>query len=483
MELTRAFFINISILITCAYLFNLVYKNLLVRFSFELKYGLTVLLFILAGYLMMFFSFEIRTGIPDAPTVRLDLRFLPVILGLVVLSRPGTFLAMGIGIGILRLTLGWDLVGFYGLITSVCIGLAAEGIAFRFRMQPQLSFWRKAVVSILIVNVLRVISVCVVNLLPLKKFLFEIFPVYFPVNMAVSFLFIYMIRDFQIEQQRVDTVTRANRLLRIRTEDLNQAKQELEAKAILLETASRYKSEFMANMSHELKTPLNSILLLSQLQSEEDTTVQDRIKYGQLIYQSGNELLSLVNDILDLTKVESGKLEILEDRVCLAEVCRSMEEMFRPLAESREIGYRVTVHGEEQVWIWTDPMRLNQILRNLLGNAFKFTEKGWVSLDLTVDPENREAVFRVADTGVGIDAEKKGLIFEAFRQEDGSINRKYGGSGLGLSISRQLAERLGGRIELTSEKGKGSCFTLRLPLREEPGMSEEGELDGLARRA
>ncbi|WP_161793321.1 sensor histidine kinase [Cohnella kolymensis] len=174
----------------------------------------------------------------------------------------------------------------------------------------------------------------------------------------------------------------------------------------------------------------------------------------------------MVNDILDLSKVEAGKLDIVSEPVSLEEVLRLMEEQFQPLASSKSLAFDTELIGERSQWILSDPMRLNQILRNLLGNAFKFTETGKIELKIftkTVDEGKAEAVFRVVDTGVGIDPAQQELIFEAFRQEDGSISRKYGGSGLGLAISRQLAELLGGKLELQSEKGKGSCFTLTLP--------------------
>lgn len=467
MELSKVFLINISMLVTFAYLTNLLYKNVLMRFSFRLKYGLTVLIFVLAGCMTMMFSFEFGGA-------RFDLRYVPVMLGLLVFAEPWALFLIGAGIGVGRLFYGFDRAGFSGATIALLIGLAAVAISYGFRKRPGLSYWKKATIAIFAINALRVILAPMFSVIPLKAYMTDVFPVLFPFGVLLSYFFIFMIRDFHIEQLKGEEIVRANRLLRVRTDDLNEAKSALEQKAEQLEASSRYKSEFMANMSHELKTPLNSILLLSQLQSDEDTSEEDRIKYARLIHQSGSELLNLVEDILDLTKVEAGKLDVTDEKVNLVEVCRTLEEQFEVLAANKGLDFRVTYAGEIPDWTLTDPMRLNQILRNLLSNAFKFTASGSVELSLTVATSSdggSEARFHVIDTGAGILPEKQEEIFEAFRQEDGSISRKYGGTGLGLAISRQLAGLLGGRLEVYSEKGAGSCFTLTIPIRSESALA------------
>ncbi|THF82208.1 response regulator [Cohnella fermenti] len=243
----------------------------------------------------------------------------------------------------------------------------------------------------------------------------------------------------------------------------------LERQAVDLKTASRYKSEFLANMSHELRTPLNSLLILSQLLAEnkEGNLFAKQIEFAQTIHSSGSDLLRLIDEILDLSKVEAGQMTIELQPLVWEELADGLERGFRPLAERK--GIELSLKLEETALkepVVTDAHRLQQILKNLLSNAFKFTSKGKVELSMlrTVHPELGCVVaFKVADTGVGIPADKKAIIFEAFQQADGSTSRKYGGTGLGLTISRELAALLGGRIEVESAEGVGSVFTLLIP--------------------
>jgi signal transduction histidine kinase/DNA-binding response OmpR family regulator/HAMP domain-containing protein len=265
--------------------------------------------------------------------------------------------------------------------------------------------------------------------------------------------------------------------------EIEQAKQELEEKAEQLALSSRYKSEFLANMSHELRTPLNSILLLSQMLSENfDENLEDKqVEFAETIYSSGTDLLVLINDILDLAKIESGTMTPAIDEVKLVEICSSLERSFRQVAYEKTLDFNIQIVSETPTSIYTDGRRLQQILKNLLSNAFKFTEHGRVTL--SVELVNTEAIrfkqrhlrqhssviaFSVSDTGIGIQKDKQQLIFEAFQQADGTTSRKYGGTGLGLSISRELAEALNGEIAVQSEPGKGSTFTLYLPLKLAP---------------
>ncbi len=460
MDILKVYLINISILITFAYLINLASKFIFTRLSKSAKYGLSVVIFILAGWLTMFFSFEVGQ---DA---KFDLRVVPLIFGLMVYSRPLTLLTIGLSIGLLRLTFGLEPAAWIGFLNLTVLGLISSVICVWFNRRATISYLNKAVIAVLAINGFNMVNIALFGMIPAFEYLSGVAPVTFPTGVILSFILLFVVRDFQQNQSQMEELSRMNRLLRIRTQDLNQAKVDLENKAEQLESASRYKSEFLANMSHELKTPLNSILLLSEMQCEKDTREEDRVRYANMIHLSGGELLSLVNDILDLSKVEAGKLDIVEQPISLDEVLRLMEEQFRPLAESQDLAFETKLSGLTTEWIMTDPMRLNQILRNLLGNAFKFTERGKVELEISaqsIEKGRGEAVFQVRDTGVGIDSDKQEAIFEVFKQEDGTISRKYGGSGLGLAISRQLAVLLGGTLELKSEKGKGSCFTLRIP--------------------
>jgi signal transduction histidine kinase/CheY-like chemotaxis protein len=268
--------------------------------------------------------------------------------------------------------------------------------------------------------------------------------------------------------------------LRVQQEELEQTNEELSERSVLLEEknteiqkksealelTTRYKSEFLANMSHELRTPLNSILLLSRLLSENNNKGMNKeeIEFARVIMSSGNSLLGLIDEILDLSKIEAGKMELEFLEVPTKEITDSLASLFTQVAKEKNIGFEI-ISKEAPLVIKTDRMRLEQILKNLLSNAIKFTEKGSVSLEIKInDDDDKIICFIVKDTGIGIPLDKQPLIFEAFQQADGSTKRKYGGTGLGLSISRELAKLLKGEIILHSKENEGSSFTLCLPI-------------------
>jgi CheY-like chemotaxis protein/signal transduction histidine kinase/CHASE3 domain sensor protein len=251
-----------------------------------------------------------------------------------------------------------------------------------------------------------------------------------------------------------------------KNEALNKAQTELEARAEDLQRASRYKSEFLANMSHELRTPLNSSLILAKLLSENHNgnLSDEQVKFANTIYSAGNDLLNLINDILDISKVEAGKLELAPEEVSLARLTESLQRTFEPLAGQKRLTFTVGNESGTPSSIFTDSRRLEQILKNLISNALKFTDTGAISLTLGRTGDDRVR-FAVKDSGIGIAPENQETIFEAFRQADGTTSRRYGGTGLGLSISRDLAKLLGGTIHVTSALGAGSTFELILPAR------------------
>jgi HAMP domain-containing protein/signal transduction histidine kinase/CheY-like chemotaxis protein len=270
-----------------------------------------------------------------------------------------------------------------------------------------------------------------------------------------------------------------------KNKEVEEARKSLEEKAEQLTLTSKYKSEFLANMSHELRTPLNSLLILAQqlYENAEGNLNEKQIRYAKTIHSCGDDLIQLINDILDLSKIESGFISTNISPVPLAEIASFVETTFKPISEARNLKFRIEMDSALPSSMETDIQRLNQILKNLLSNAFKFTEKGEVSLSIydakrnwkpgnqNLDNAKKVIAFSISDTGIGIPQEKQMIIFEAFQQAEGSTSRKYGGTGLGLSISRGLAELLGGTIELDSSPGRGSTFTLFLPVDSVPNIA------------
>ena len=287
-------------------------------------------------------------------------------------------------------------------------------------------------------------------------------------------------------QEKAKLLSEQMRQVEYKNREVEQAKAALEEKAEQLALSSRYKSEFLANMSHELRTPLNSLLILAKLLADNagNNLMPKQIDYAQTIYAAGTDLLSLINDILDLAKIESGTvtLDIVPER--FAALRDYVERTFRQVAQDKSLEFIVDTAHDLPAVIHTDEKRLQQILKNLLSNAFKFTERGKVALRISsaksgwtpghpqLDAAGKVVAFAVTDTGIGIPENKKKVIFEAFQQADGTTSRKYGGTGLGLSISRELTRLLGGEILVESVPGKGSTFTLCLPLAHEPVEGE-----------
>ncbi|QLE55036.1 response regulator [Nostoc sp. TCL26-01] len=269
-------------------------------------------------------------------------------------------------------------------------------------------------------------------------------------------------------EEKAELLAAQNQEVAHKNQEIEQARQSLEEKAAQLSLSSKYKSEFLANMSHELRTPLNSLLILAKLMADNPAgnLTSKQVEYSQTIYSAGTELLELINDILDLAKIESGNLSIELEPINLAELCKYLEQSFREVAQNKGLNFNVELEHNLPSTILSDRQRLQQILKNLLANAFKFTEQGGVSLKIAVAEANspqQMITFAVSDTGIGIPNDKQQIIFEAFQQVDGTISRRYGGTGLGLSISRELAKMLGGRLALVSQLEKGSTFTLYLP--------------------
>lgn len=279
------------------------------------------------------------------------------------------------------------------------------------------------------------------------------------------------LQQTELEQNNAQ-LERQARELEAQRDDLAGAKLVLQQQARDLEKGSRYKSEFLSNMSHELRTPLNSLLILAQLLADNKAgnLSAEQVKFANTIKSSGNDLLLLINDILDISKIEAGQVEVQPRSVAITDIVGKLKGMFETTAVEKGLKLRTDIQPETPATVVTDPLRLEQILKNFLSNAIKFTHYGEVALVIEKSG-GRHIAFSVRDTGIGISEEHQQAIFEPFRQADGTISRKYGGTGLGLSISRELGSMLGGRIEVESREGKGSTFTLVLPLELETAAS------------
>lgn len=266
-------------------------------------------------------------------------------------------------------------------------------------------------------------------------------------------------------EEKTNRLEKQNRLSEERNNQLEFARSELEEQARQLALSSKYKSEFLANMSHELRTPLNSMLILSNLlaDNKDETLTKKQVEFAKTIHSSGKDLLELINDILDLSKIEAGKSIVKASHVSLNELAETIERSFRPVANEKHLEFHIDLHDDLPEFIYTDDAKLQQVLKNLLANAFKFTDQGEVRLEVSnssIEDHQSFIQFSVKDTGIGIARDKQELIFEAFQQVDGTISRKYGGTGLGLSICNEIATLLGGQITLKSEEGHGSIFSL-----------------------
>jgi HAMP domain-containing protein/CheY-like chemotaxis protein/signal transduction histidine kinase len=280
-------------------------------------------------------------------------------------------------------------------------------------------------------------------------------------------------------EEKASLLAEQNSKVEQKNREVEAARQALEEKAQQLALSSKYKNEFLANMSHELRTPLNSLLILAKLlqENKDKNLSKKQVEFASTIYTSGTDLLNLINDILDLSKVEAGKMEIAPTEMPVKELESFVQRTFKPVAEQKGLDFTINTQPDAPSPIYTDPQRLQQVIKNLLSNAFKFTEQGSVNLTIrkadkdrrfasrSLDQAEQVIAFSVTDTGIGIPKDKQQLIFEAFQQADGTTSRKFGGTGLGLSISREMARLLGGEIRVESAPGKGSTFTLFLPAR------------------
>ncbi|MEK0312440.1 ATP-binding protein [Cohnella sp. 56] len=466
----RIFLINASTMMTMLYLASLLYKYIVYKWSARQKEALFVVLAIACGWTTMRFGFRF------SDTVIFDLRYLVLIASPLFVRNRLSILVIGLGIGLARLSFGVNKAAVVGCLNVIAMSLLVIFILW-FARRYRLTELRKLVTLVLSVNAGNVLFIALFGIIPPRHYLVDIAPGTFLVSMLLCFGFMFILQEFMREDRRKQKLelytARLEKQYRISEEkgqSLELAKVELEGMYKQVEAASRYKSEFLANMSHELRTPLNSVLVLAQLLEEniDGRMTDEEVGYARIIRHSGKELLGLINDVLDLSKIEAGRLELDRSAFSIEELLLHIEERFRPIADQKRLMLRLNTEGEMPEYLYTDEQRLKQIISNLLSNALKFTQRGTVSLTVSrVDSgrllEEGGLAFIVADTGIGIAADKQEAIFDAFFQADGSISRAYGGTGLGLSIAKQFALMLGGDIMLESEPGAGSRFTLLLP--------------------
>ncbi|MCZ8523988.1 MULTISPECIES: sensor histidine kinase [Paenibacillus] len=472
MPFSKIFFINISLLVTMSYLTNLLYKYGASRFrwfglmSSRIRNVLLSALLVGAGWITIAFGLQI------GGSIIFDMRLVPLIVSIFVFRHPAMPLFVGVGIGLVRLSFGWNHAALAGCLNLALLGIAAAGLHVGFS-RSKAGYPANMLVSLAVINMLNAVNLALFGAMSSWAYLTTVMPYTLPLGTGLSALFLFMLRDFYLERRRTMELQATNALLLEQKSELERAKAVLEEQARELKESSRYKSEFLANMSHELRTPLNSIITLSQLTADghEGRFTEEELQFLGIIRSSGEALLGQINDILDLSKLDAGRLEVYEEEVSVHEVAQILEHTFGWAAGQKRLAFSVAVAGDVPEIIRTDAARVHQILKNLLSNAVKFTAAGRVSLDIRAvsqGPQGQEGgwvAFSVLDTGIGISADKHTLIFEAFRQADGSISRKYGGTGLGLSISLELAKRLGGHLGVVSGQGEGSAFTLYLPLR------------------
>lgn len=466
----RIFFINVSTMLTLLYLASLLYKYVVYKWPSAWKETLFIVLAIVCGWTTM------KLGFSFSKTVMFDMRYLAVIVAPLFVRNRLSVLVIGLGIGLARLSFGLNPAALVGSLNIVAMSLLVLFILWlaRRRRWPEL---RKMITIVISVNIGNVAFIALFGIIPRRHYLVDIAPGTFLISLFLCFAFIFILREFMTEDKRSHKLkiyaARLEKQYRISEEkgrSLERAKQELETMYAQVQSASRYKSEFLANMSHELRTPLNSVLVLAQLLEEnvDGRLSEEEVGYARIIHHSGKELLGLINDVLDLSKIEAGKLELDRSVFSMRELLGHMDELFRPIASRKRLSFTLRSEADVPEYLHTDEQRLKQIINNLLSNALKFTQEGYVRFVVSRVPEGRllaegGLAFEVEDTGIGIAADKHEAIFDAFFQADGSISRSYGGTGLGLSIARQFAVLLGGDIRLESEPGRGSRFTLLLP--------------------
>lgn len=456
-EIIKTFLLNISVMFIFMYFASVVYKHAISRLSKSVQEVSFVLFAILSGWATMYYGFQF------SETVRFDLRYIVIIMAPLFIRNPRLIIMIGVGIAIARLSFGLSPAAWIG--SANLIGMSVTCVIINeLILRRKMPFYFRISAIIWIVNIFNVGFIATFGVIPAREYLTEIAPPTFLLSLTLCIIFVVVLRGFILEVQQKEELIRYARELELKTEELDAAKSELEKVNEHVVSTSAYKSEFLSRMSHEFRTPLNAIMALSSMleDNEEKRLSYEEVLYAGMIHKSGEQLLSMINEVLDMAKIEAGYMEITADTFLLDELIHDLTYTFKPLADNKGIHFEIEQMSGLPVQLVTDFQRLQQILRNLLGNAIKFTNSGHVTL--TIHGTDTGIAFVVKDTGIGIPQDRLEKIFEAFTQAESTTNRKFGGTGLGLTISKQFAELMGGTIDLSSEMGVGTTFTLQLPL-------------------
>jgi len=456
----KSFFINLSILVTCSYLFNLVYKQLFAKADWRLRQTAMVVIFILAGWLSMVFS--VRT---DGYAL-FDLRAVPIIFAALVFRDPRLLLVIGLGIAAFRYAVtGLTSTAVTGSINILMLGIVGALLVALFNRKHWRYRW-KAGLAIFIINTVQVSGIALFGAVPTSLYLYEIAPFTYPTSLIVSTFFVFIMRDFYKEQRRGEELRHKNTILKKQAKELKSAKEELELKTLQLRQSAKFKSEFIATMSHELKTPLNSILLMSELiKDAEEEECAKNAKAAAQIHEAGTELLRIIEDILDLSKLEAGKMEPVSELVSPQDLGQLVAYQHQELVAHKKGLQIVLEHAPDTPEaIMTDMFRLNQLLRILLHQVSAYAEEGSILLRIEPDQDQDGILFRIASCHAVLPQAHRELLQQAIYTDRPELLQAVGIGGLGLSVCLRLATLLGGRLDFEiSAEGKDS-FVLRLPV-------------------
>lgn len=478
MHIYKSFFINLSILVTFSYLFNLAFKHIFAHASWRLRQVAMVVIFILAGWLSMIF------GVQAAEFALFDLRAVPIIFGVLVFRDPRPLIIIGLGIAASRYTVtGITSTAVTGSINIVMLGIVGALLVSLFNRKSW-DYRFKAFLSIFIVNTAQVSGIALFGAVPRELYLQEIAPFTYPTGILVSAFFVFIMRDFYKEQMRGEEIFRKHTILQKQTTELQHAKVSLEQKAVQLQQSSRYKSEFIANMSHELKTPLNSILLMSELiKDAEEEECAVNTKAATDIHEAGSELLQIIEDILDLSRLEAGKVELAIEPASLQELSQLLYYQHQEYLQEKGLSFKIELPPGMSDTIETDIFRLNQLIRILLLHACKHTAEGSITFSIQPDSRLGWIILRLEDTGAGMPQEHQ-LLLQALQDNNPALLHAIGSGGLGLSVCQQLTGLLGGTLSYSSLDGAGNSFSIHLPIEPTaPETASRSELTGQASRS